>query len=180
MGIDVRPFCRIFNIMHQTEPVTALTASAAAVASLVFAASMYRRIGAGNRVSAWLWCAAFLAGAAAAALGAIFHGVPAYLRPAALATLWNIIVFLFGGAAAFIVGAIHGAHVRREDHTVQWLVAGVAVTIAALIVQQSDFPHGAFLNHNDLYHLVQIVALYLLFRCARTTRDRGSVAIAGA
>jgi uncharacterized protein DUF6962 len=165
--------------MHLTEPITALTDYAVALASLVFATSMYRRIGPGNRVSAWFWCAAFLAAAAAAMAGGIFHGFTTYLRQTVLDTLWNITLFLVGGAAAFVVAAIHGAHVRREDYTVVWLAGSIAATLAGLTVQQSDFPRGLFFNHNDVYHVIQMVALYLLFRSARTTRDRGYVAMVG-
>jgi Family of unknown function (DUF6962) len=163
--------------MPPTEPITALTDYAIAVTSCVFAASMYRRIGPGNRVSAWFWCAAFLATAGAAIAGGTFHGFRTYFRPTTLETLWNVTLFLIGGVAAFVVAAIRGADVRREDHTVEWLAGSIAVTLAGLTVQQSDFPRGAFFNHNDVYHLIQIVALYLLFRCARTTRDRGSLVI---
>jgi len=165
--------------MPQTEAITALTDYAAALVSAVFAASMYGRIGPGNRVSAWFWCAAFLGAAAAAIAGGTFHGFRTYLRPTTLDGLWNITLFLAGGATAFVAAAIHSAHVRREDHTVGWLAGSIAVTFAGLTVQQSDFPRGLFFNHNDAYHVIQIVALYLLFRCARTTHDRGSLAIIG-
>jgi uncharacterized protein DUF6962 len=165
--------------MPQSDSINALTDFAAAVASFVFAVSMYRRIGPSNRVTGWLWCASFLAAAAATTAGAIFHGFRTDLHPSALEMVWNIALFLAGSAASFVVAAIHAAHVRREDHTVSWLAVSIAVTLAGLAVQQSDFPHGLFFNHNDVYHVMQIVALYLLFRCARTTRDRGSVAIVG-
>ena len=78
---------------------------------------------------------------------------------------------------------------RRRAEFLQWLrhpsdisrvaSGSIAVTIAGLAVQQSEFPRGMFLNHNDIYHLIQLVALYLLFRCARTTRDRGQAAMIG-
>ena len=166
--------------MPQSDSINALTDFAAAVASLVFAISMYRRIGPGNRVTAWLWCASFLAAAAAALAGAIFHGFRTDLHPSTLELVWNLALFLAGSAASFVVAAIHAAHVRREDHTVNWLAGSIAVTLAGLAVQQSDFPRGLFFNHNDVYHVMQMVALYLLFRCARTTRDRRSVSIIGA
>ena len=165
--------------MPQSDSVNALTDVAAAVASFVFAVSMYRRIGPGNRVSAWFWCASFLAATAATTAGAIFHGFRTELSPSALEVMWNIAMFLAGSAASFVVAAIHAAHVRREDHTVGWLAVSIAVTLAGVAVQQSDFPRGLFFNHNDVFHVMLIVALYLLFRCARTTRDRGSFAIAG-
>ena len=164
--------------MPLTEPITALTDYALAGVSLVFASAMYRRIGSGNRVVAWFWCAAFLATAAAATAGGTFHGLTTYLRQTVLDTLWNIALFLAGAAVAFVVAAIHAAHFRREDHTAAWLAGSITVTLAGLAVQQSDF-RGVFLNHNDMYHLIQLVALYLLFRCARTTHDRGHAAIVG-
>lgn len=112
-----------FNIMSQTEPITALTDYAIAIASLVVAVSMYRRIGPSNRMSAWFWCAAFPATAASVMAGGIFHGFRTHLRPAALDMVWNIALFLVGGAVAFVVAAIHSAHFRGEAHTVGWLAA---------------------------------------------------------
>ena len=165
--------------MPQGDSINALTDFAAAVASFVFAASMHRRIGPGNRISAWFWCASFLAAAAAFMAGAIFHGFRTYLHPTPLGIVWDIALFLAGGATSFVIAAIYAAHVRWEDHTVRWLAGSIAVTLAGLAVQQSDFPRGLFFNHNDVYHVMQLVALYLLFRCARTTRDRGSFAITG-
>jgi hypothetical protein len=135
---------------------------------------MYRRIGPGNKVSAWFWCTAFLAAAASAALGGTFHGFGPSLSRGALDGLWNTAIFLMGASTAFVAAAIHGAHVRRVDGTVAWLAAGIAVTVAGFAVQQSDFPHSLYFNHNDAYHVIQIVGLFLLFRCARTTRDRGA------
>jgi hypothetical protein len=53
-----------------------------------------------------------------------------------------------------------------------WILTGVAVSIVAAAVQASGFaPHPHF-NHNDLYHLIQIGAVALLFRGAMRLRDR--------
>ena len=159
--------------MTLNEPVTALTDYAAALVSLGFALSMYRRVGPGNKVSAWFWCASFLAAAGAAACGGTFHGFSATLSRGALQGLWNSSMVLIGVSVAFVAAAVHGAHVRRIDRTVHWLVAGIVVSFAGLAVQQSDLRIG-ILNHNDIYHLIQIAGLFLLFRCAGTTRDRGA------
>ena len=52
-----------------------------------------------------------------------------------------------------------------------WSLAGVAVSVAAALVQASGFaPHRHF-NHNDLYHVIQIAAMVLLYRGARQLRD---------
>ena len=53
-----------------------------------------------------------------------------------------------------------------------WILAGVAVSVAAAAVQASGFaPHPGF-NHNDLYHVIQLAAMFLLYRGARTLTDR--------
>jgi hypothetical protein len=45
-----------------------------------------------------------------------------------------------------------------------WLISGVAVSAVAAAVQLTKIaPHPRF-NHNDLYHVIQIVALYLFYR----------------
>jgi hypothetical protein len=45
-----------------------------------------------------------------------------------------------------------------------WLIAGVAVSAVAAFIQiKKVSPHPRF-NHNDLYHVVQIAALYLFYR----------------
>ena len=45
-----------------------------------------------------------------------------------------------------------------------WLVAGVVVSAVAAAIQLTKVtPHPRF-NHNDLYHVVQIAALYLFYR----------------
>jgi len=161
-------------LTHLTEPMTALTDYAVALVSFAFAVAMYRRITLTNRVSPWFWCAAFLASTGAAIAGGTFHGFAETLSRGGRDTLWNLSVFLIGATVAFVTAAIHSAHVKRVDTTVPWLASAVVVTLVGLAVQQSNFPNSANFNHNDAYHLIQMVGLYLFFRCARTTRDRGS------
>ncbi|OGA64993.1 MAG: hypothetical protein A3G81_08165 [Betaproteobacteria bacterium RIFCSPLOWO2_12_FULL_65_14] len=45
-----------------------------------------------------------------------------------------------------------------------WMLAGVAVSVAAGAVQASGFALHLHLNHNDLYHVVQIAALLLFYK----------------
>ena len=47
-----------------------------------------------------------------------------------------------------------------------WIIGSVALSIAAAVAQQSGdlAPH---FNHNDLYHVIQLAALWLLYRGAR-------------
>jgi hypothetical protein len=52
-----------------------------------------------------------------------------------------------------------------------WLAAGVGVSVVAGLIQALRLaPHPMF-NHNDLFHVVQTGALYLLFRGGLLMRD---------
>jgi hypothetical protein len=43
----------------------------------------------------------------------------------------------------------------------------VVVTLAGFAIQQTNIQLTDNFNHNDIYHVMQIVALYLFFRGAR-------------
>lgn len=77
------------------------------------------------------------------------------------------------GSALGAVGLLHLVSVLREaDVASRWALAGMAVSLVAAAVQSLRLsPHPLF-NHNDLYHLVQTVAVVLFYRAARTFPDR--------
>jgi hypothetical protein len=59
-------------------------------------------------------------------------------------------------------------------HLWKWngpILAGVAVSIAAALVQASGLKLHEHFNHNDLYHVIQIAAVLLLYRGARRLTD---------
>lgn len=45
-----------------------------------------------------------------------------------------------------------------------WMLAGVAASVLAGLAQASGFALHAHFNHNDLYHVVQAAAMFLLYR----------------
>ena len=52
-----------------------------------------------------------------------------------------------------------------------WITAGAAVAVAAGLIQWARVaPHARF-NHNDLFHVVQMASLYLLYRGGVLLRD---------
>ena len=77
----------------------------------------------------------------------------------------------YGGALAImLVGAAYGAWRRAPGMT--WLIAGVLVSLVAGIVQARRLaPHRHF-NHNDLYHVIQMAALYAFYRGGALLVDR--------
>jgi phosphatidylserine synthase len=158
--------------MTINEPVTSLTDFAMAGASFVFAFLIARAMGPPTKVTGWFWCAAFVASGISSLSGAIYHGFAPHLSAGTLRSLWNITIYTAGAGGAFMTAGIHAAYVRREDGTVTWLVLGVVTTLVGFVIQQSRFPNLKNFNHNDLYHVIQIVALYFFFRCAQTIKDR--------
>jgi hypothetical protein len=81
-------------------------------------------------------------------------------------------VVLDTAVAMGLLVVLHGwAAVSRGDTASRWILAGVAVSVIAAVAQFSRIaPHQHF-NHNDLYHVVQIVAMALFYRGGKLLRD---------
>ncbi len=45
-------------------------------------------------------------------------------------------------------------------------------TVSGRRAQRSGMALAEWFNHNDLYHLIQLIALYLFYRGARLLQDR--------
>ena len=59
-------------------------------------------------------------------------------------------------------------------HLWKWngaILAGVALSIVGALVQASGFTLHEHFNHNDLYHVIQTVAVILLYRGAHRLAD---------
>jgi len=73
-------------------------------------------------------------------------------------------VVIDSGGALAIVALLHAI---RGDPPWRWMVGGAAVSVVGAGVQAMHLaPHPGF-NHNDLYHVMQIAAMWLFYRGAR-------------
>lgn len=54
----------------------------------------------------------------------------------------------------------------NEQNSSSWIIAGVLGSLVAAGVQGIGFKGAKYFNQNDLYHLVQMVALYFFYRGA--------------
>ena len=78
----------------------------------------------------------------------------------------------YGGALAIVlVGAAYMA-VRRRTPGMAWLIAGVLVSLVAGVVQARRLTLHRHFNHNDLYHVIQMAALYAFYRGGTSLVDR--------
>ncbi len=158
--------------MQITEPVTMLTDYAMGAASLFLGLVLLRHIGPSNRTTIRLWMISYAGVCIASLLGGTYHGFASYFSVSGLRALWNVTIYASGFAGGCIVAGAVASDVHGHKEGRKWLIAGTLVTFAGIAVQQTGFRHGAAFNHNDTYHLIQIAALYLFFRCARVVEDR--------
>lgn len=67
--------------------------------------------------------------------------------------------------AMLAIAIIHGwMFAGNRAPGAPWVIAGVTVSLAGAVIQQSGFTLDRHFNNNDLYHVIQIIGLYLLFR----------------
>jgi hypothetical protein len=87
-----------------------------------------------------------------------------------------LFVILDSGIALVLVAALHGwgAAVGRDPAS-GWMLGGVVVSLRGAGVQASGFELHEDFNHNDLYHVVQTIAIALFYTGARQLRDRVAV-----
>lgn len=143
-------------------------------ASVYFALALIREAQRRCQKSVRLWALGFFASAAASLVGGTFHGFRLYFVPATARTLWSVTIFLIGAGSAFMIAGTLASSVARRDESTRWLLAGLFASLAGVAIQQSPLNLHPNFNHNDLYHSVQLVALYLFYRGARLLRDPGS------
>jgi hypothetical protein len=62
-----------------------------------------------------------------------------------------------------LIVQVHGWLARR-DASAPWIIAGLMVGVMGSMIQQAGIGLHAQFNHNDLFHLVQIIGFYLLYR----------------
>ena len=73
-----------------------------------------------------------------------------------------------------MISGVLSSSISRKDESRKWLVSGALVTLAGFAIQQAPIRPNLDFNHNDIYHIIQIGALYLFFRGARLLKDARS------
>ena len=77
--------------------------------------------------------------------------------------LWAIVDYAPAMVYLLVLQAVAWALGRPSG---KWMVAGVLVCFVGAGIQQSGVEFHKHFNYNDLYHLVQMVGVYLLYRGA--------------
>jgi hypothetical protein len=85
---------------------------------------------------------------------------------------FRYVIFDYVPAMLGVILLLIYAFFSRKDRSVGWIISGVLVSFAAAGIQQSGFTIHEYFNYNDLYHVVQIGAMFLLFKGACLLKDR--------
>lgn len=93
----------------------------------------------------------------------------------ALYTLWSLrhndflSVISNYALGMVIVAAVNLVTYARNPESARWILAAIGVTALGSVVQALQIaPHRHF-NHNDLFHVIQMVSMILLYRGARSS-----------
>jgi len=102
---------------------------------------------------------------AVAAAAALKLGI--FLLWAASHDEYDGVILDSGAAMAAILGLQGVAWMKRRSPSAPWIASGILVSFAAAAVEALGFSPGPRFSHDDLYHVVQIGALFLLYRGGR-------------
>jgi hypothetical protein len=84
---------------------------------------------------------------------------------------FTLVIADYGTALAAVLLAAWVIRPSGLTPAAWWITGGVAVAIVAGGIQWAHLaPHARF-NHNDLFHVVQMASLYLLYRGGLLLRD---------
>lgn len=73
------------------------------------------------------------------------------------------VVYDYGSAMILILIFQARALYKLRSVAAGWIVGGILLSFVGAAIQQSGFTLHQHFNHNDLFHVVQMVAFYLLY-----------------
>jgi hypothetical protein len=137
---------------------------------IALAISLLSRAGRSKRRTVILWVISFFVAALAALAGGIAHGFKLYLGEANHAIVWKVTVVSIGlSAFLMLLAGIRSAlyptttDPKRRAAGHGWLKRGILVTVIGLLIQRRGWGLHEHFNHNDIYHLVQMVGIYFFY-----------------
>jgi len=72
-----------------------------------------------------------------------------------------------------LIVQVYGKY-SRGDKSAAWIISGILVSFGAAAIQQSGFTLHEHFNHNDLYHVIQMGAIYMLYKGGILLSDAGN------
>lgn len=95
-----------------------------------------------------------------------------YLYAATQTAEFIIAILDYSVSFGFVLAVCAYAWIAASDIAARWIVLGVVVSFLAAGIQATGIaPHPHF-NHNDLYHVVQMLGMWMLYKGASGMVDR--------
>jgi hypothetical protein len=103
----------------------------------------------------------------------IVMAVLGFFAYVAIVVLWNasfrIAVIDYLGGLVLLSIALFNLYLRNRPRAALVGIAGLLLTVAASVVQQAHISvDPRYFNHNALYHLLEAIALFLIYRAGRS------------
>jgi hypothetical protein len=154
-------------IAHGTDP-----AGHAALRERFWRGALYTTglIGAGTVASVAFFAARGVARTAILAFAAV--KLIAFVVRVARSPEFRVAAADYGAALAIMLAGAAYEMFRHRAPGMTWLIAGVLVSLVAGIVQARRLALHRHFNHNDLYHVIQMAALYAFYRGGTLLVDR--------
>jgi len=180
------------NVTRRWKAIQYWAAALAATAAASFTGGTYHGFGPAMAVpsAAALWkvttltmgVASFLL--AASVVSAAFTGVGRRVLLAAVAVkfgiycwwMWNhdafvYVVYDYGSTLVFVLALLVANRIRGGAGHRVYIAGGILISIVAALLQQSGIRLHTHFNHNDLMHVVQMGAVWLLYEGGRRLQD---------
>lgn len=106
-----------------------------------------------------------------ALLGLVLVKLVVYLWTIATKDAFVLVIADYGTALVAVLLAAWFIRPTGLTPAAWWLTAGVAVAVVAGVIQWAHVAPHVHFNHNDLFHVVQMASLYLLYRGGLLLRD---------
>ena len=84
---------------------------------------------------------------------------------------FRFVIMEYGSDMLLILGIEIWQLFKHRSIVLTWIPAGILLSFLSSAVQQSEFVLHRHFNQNDLFHVIQIIALYLLYRGGLQLKD---------
>jgi len=106
-----------------------------------------------------------------ALVGLVVVKLAAYAWTITTKDSFTLVIADYGTALVAVVLAAWVLRPSGLTPATWWITAGVAVAIVAGAIQWAHLAPHVYFNHNDLFHVVQMASIYLLYRGGLLLRD---------
>lgn len=115
-----------------------------------------------------------------AATGLAAAGLAAYVPWVAARPVFDRAIVAYGAAMAILAIQQAGARFRHRPPSAPWILGGIAVAAVGSLVQRNGLGiHPRWFDHNAVYHVIEILAAWLLYRGGLRLEDRARGSTAG-